>query len=383
MASALWYYQDRDANRVGPVSAEAVIEAARNGMISPASLVWCEGMPEWIPLQSAAAELGLAVPPTLPSPLGTALMEVVPAGFIRRWAALFIDGLVLMVPVTLIVFGVILGARMAGMDAGTQGSAEAASPLLTVVIYAVYFLASALYFAGMESSKHQATLGKIALGIKVSDNEGRRLSFSHALGRWFSTSLSYLTLYIGFLMAAFTERKRALHDMVSGTLVVDRWAYTDSPQLQKRSASGCLLAFVVGVLLVIPMVAILAAISISQYQDYVVRAQVSEGPSLAEGVKTAIGEYYNAKGTYPATNEAAGLPTPAQISGAYVSAVDIGNGNGEIRISYSARPPQKANASIDGAMLEMTPLVQNGSMSWTCHSSSIKQKDCPRVCACQ
>ena len=282
MASALWYYQDIDGNRVGPVSAEAVIEAARNGTISSASLVWCEGMADWIPLQAAAGDLGLTVPsssPMLSSAMGevalarerlllpgegraAAVADVVPAGFIRRWAALFVDGCVLLVPVTLVVFGLALGLGLSGLDRGTRGGAYAQSPLLTLVVYAVYFLGSALYFAGMESSRHQATLGKLALGIKVTDNEGRRLAFGHALGRWFSTSLSYLTFYIGFLMAAFTERKRALHDMVSSTQVVDRWAYTDSPELQKRSPSGCLVAIVVGVLLVIPVAGIIAAIAI-------------------------------------------------------------------------------------------------------------------------
>ena len=71
----------------------------------------------------------------------------------------------------------------------------------------MYFTVSALYFAGMESSRHQATFGKLAL-------------------------------YIGFLMAAFTERKRALHDMVSSTQVVDRWAYTEFPEHQSPEQVG-------------------------------------------------------------------------------------------------------------------------------------------------
>lgn len=282
MSSALWYYHDIDGDRVGPVSAEAVAEAARNGTTSSASLVWCEGMADWVPLQAAAAALGLPVPPSaamqtsaagenavpherllLSGEGGTAAVaDVVPAGFIRRWAALFIDGLVLLVPVTLVVFALALGVGLAAMDGGKNASAYAESPLLTLLVYAVYFLASGLYFAGMESSRQQATLGKLALGIKVTDDEGRPLTFRHALGRWLSTSLSYLTFYVGFLMAAFTERKRALHDMVSRTQVVDRWAYTDSPELQKRSTSGCLVAIVVAVLLVIPLAGIFAAIAI-------------------------------------------------------------------------------------------------------------------------
>src|SRR5207342_3681907 len=112
-----------------------------------------------------------------------------------------------------------------------------------------YYIAAAMYYSLQESSGHQATLGKRALGIKVVDARGQRLTRKHALGRWFAASLSYLTMYVGFLMAAFTERKRALHDMVAGTLVVDRWAYTEFPERQKRELSGCLIAFLIGVLL--------------------------------------------------------------------------------------------------------------------------------------
>ena len=85
--------------------------------------------------------------------------EVVPAGFIRRWAALFIDGFVLVVPVMLILFLAALGMGLANIDPGTPDQASAASVPLTLLIYAVYFTVSALYFAGMESSRHQAMLG--------------------------------------------------------------------------------------------------------------------------------------------------------------------------------------------------------------------------------
>jgi uncharacterized RDD family membrane protein YckC len=77
-----------------------------------------------------------------------------------------------------------------------------------------------LYFALMESSSHQATLGKMALGIRVTDLQGGRLTFGRATARFFGKIVSGLICYIGFIMAAFTERKQALHDMIAGTLVV-------------------------------------------------------------------------------------------------------------------------------------------------------------------
>jgi uncharacterized RDD family membrane protein YckC len=77
-----------------------------------------------------------------------------------------------------------------------------------------------LYYAGMESSANQATLGKMALGMKVTDLEGNRISFLRATGRYFAKIISALILLIGFIMVAFTEKKQGLHDMIASTLVV-------------------------------------------------------------------------------------------------------------------------------------------------------------------
>ena len=80
--------------------------------------------------------------------------------------------------------------------------------------------ASWLYGALMESSPYQATLGKMALGMKVTDLYGNRISFARATGRHFAKYISMITLCIGFIMVGFTERKQGLHDMIAGTLVL-------------------------------------------------------------------------------------------------------------------------------------------------------------------
>ena len=79
-----------------------------------------------------------------------------------------------------------------------------------------------LYFALMESSVNQATLGKMALGIKVTDLDGNRISFGRATGRYFGKIVSGMILYIGFIMAGFTEKKQALHDIMASCLVVNK-----------------------------------------------------------------------------------------------------------------------------------------------------------------
>ena len=77
-----------------------------------------------------------------------------------------------------------------------------------------------LYFALMESSKTQATLGKMALGLKVTDLEGNRISFGRATGRYFGKIISGMIIYIGYILAGLTEKKQALHDIMASCLVV-------------------------------------------------------------------------------------------------------------------------------------------------------------------
>lgn len=119
------------------------------------------------------------------------------AGFWKRFAAILVDGIILG-----IVGGVLVG--IFGQQLG--GSINA--------------LVGWLYFAGMESSDRQATIGKLALGIYVTDLYGDRISFARATLRYFAKFVSAITLMIGFLMASWTERKQALHDIIAQTIVV-------------------------------------------------------------------------------------------------------------------------------------------------------------------
>lgn len=121
------------------------------------------------------------------------------AGFWKRFFAYLIDAILL---------GIIGGILTSQMD-------ETASSSVTTII-------GWLYFAGMESSSRQATLGKSLLGIYVTDVDGNQISFLRATGRYFAKILSAIILLIGFIMAAFTARKQALHDMIASTLVLDR-----------------------------------------------------------------------------------------------------------------------------------------------------------------
>jgi len=132
------------------------------------------------------------------------------SGFWLRVAAALLDGLIV---------GAVTAPFTVGMSDGNRYGATASS--ISLVIWW-------LYEALMESSAKQATLGKMALGIRVTDLDGNRIGFGKATGRHFAKYLSALILGIGYLMAAFTERKQALHDMLAGTLVLRGAAETAS-----------------------------------------------------------------------------------------------------------------------------------------------------------
>jgi uncharacterized RDD family membrane protein YckC len=133
------------------------------------------------------------------------------AGFWRRFAANLIDGI--LVNVIGFIIGLILGGVLIATDHKMEGA-------LTAVTYIISLSISLLYWGISESSQAQAMLGKMALGIKVTDMDGNRLSFGRAIGRYLGKIVSGLILGIGLLMIAFTEKKQGLHDMMAGTLVV-------------------------------------------------------------------------------------------------------------------------------------------------------------------
>lgn len=134
------------------------------------------------------------------------------AGFWLRFAAYIIDYLVLFVPSFII--GFILGITVAA----SGGPRQIANMLGNIL----GFLIGWIYYATMESSQWQATVGKRAVGIKVTDLNGERIPFGKASGRFFGKIISGLILGIGFFMIGFTEKKQGLHDMMAGCLVVKK-----------------------------------------------------------------------------------------------------------------------------------------------------------------
>jgi len=132
-------------------------------------------------------------------------------------------------------------------------------------------------------------------------------------------------------------------------------------------------------MIVVAIIAILAAIALPAYQDYVIRSQVSEGSVLADGAKTAVAEFYSNTGHPPSTNASAGLASPASITGKFVNELDVSGGL--ITTTFSSSSPQRANSSIDQSTLQFSPIfgASVGSTVWTC-KSGIALKWLPTIC---
>lgn len=134
-------------------------------------------------------------------------------------------------------------------------------------------------------------------------------------------------------------------------------------------------------MIVVAIIAILAAIALPAYQDYIIRSQVSEGSVLADGAKTSIAEYFSNKGTYPTDNASAGLAAPGSIQGKYVDTVTVNTGI--ITAHFASTAPQRANTAIDGDTLQFSPVgtATAGSIKWTClTASTVPPKYLPTVC---
>ena len=186
--------------------------------------------------QACGQEVGVTAAPAaagaLPPPIAVSARVPAPlpyAGFWERVAAYLIDGLILGIPfgfvVLFIIMSGVLGITLHRRPMDPHEAAVLLGPmfLLFFLVFLVLVVLQWLYFALMESSARQATVGKSVMSLRVTNYEGQRISFGHATGRFFAKIVSGMVpLAIGYIMAAFTERKQALHDLIAGTLVIKR-----------------------------------------------------------------------------------------------------------------------------------------------------------------
>lgn len=273
-----WYYSDYERSRHGPVGAADMSTLHDGGQLAPETLVWREGLAQWQPWRSLVHEVVAAparadfataradapadaaanpyaaaeprspyAPPQAPVQRAADVYldgHVVYAGFWKRVAAYFIDAVIVG------ILGSMIGVAIGGVMGAAMGlgGASGAGTLVAIQLVAqlVSLLLTACYYGWFYASMQQATPGKMAIGIKVVRSDGQGCGFWRGFGRYFAMILSGLALCIGFLMAAFTERRQALHDMICDTVVVDRWAFTAHDD-QQREELGVVAWVVLGV----------------------------------------------------------------------------------------------------------------------------------------
>ena len=218
-----WYYVYKGES-VGPVTAEELLQLSATGRLGKKSPVCREGEQKWVKAGDAFPLFWRDTPtPAIPAWDGRETAPVAGggyAGFWLRFCAAFIDGLLLA------VLDFVAGAGVGFVVGLTMGASGADLPSIgstaAILAYVAAGIVNWVYYASAESSSARATPGKRAMGLFVTDLNGERVSFGQATGRYLGKILSALFLGIGYLMAGFTEKKQALHDMMAGTLVLRR-----------------------------------------------------------------------------------------------------------------------------------------------------------------
>lgn len=306
----------------------------------------------------------------------TLLPEDVPGiygGFWMRTAALLIDIVIIWV----LVFAILMAVALMHMPASAESSQQFGQTLARMWLV-VAFLLPTLYFALFESSTRQATPGKLALGLRVTNESGGQISFLRALGRNLGRYLSGLIFYVGYMMAGWTARKQALHDVIATTFVVRKNSLESWQEGHAVGAPTSLPAWAIVLMVFVgcffAMVPILAAISIPAYQSYLVKAQVAEAMLVSTDARRAVEQYELSHGMPPADNAAIGMGSPEQIHGRYVASVEVANGD------VVAHFGEHAAQTLQNRSVTFTPVVNGQSIHWTCASENIAVSNLPLAC---
>jgi uncharacterized RDD family membrane protein YckC len=256
-----WHYAE-NGRQIGPVTDGQLLELFQSGKITADTLVWHEGMPDWTTYHQATAGHPLSpepppMPANAPAPgpgevvcaecgrmfpadetvrMGKASVcaackpiflqklsegakintgELNYAGFGIRFGAKILDGLILGIPFAIVYFASIF--PLIAMSKGKEPTATMGLlPLLIQFGFIFVQMAYTIFFLG----KYGATPGKMICKIKVVTSEGDRISYGRATGRFFAELLSGMICYIGYIMVAFDDQKRGLHDHICNTRVI-------------------------------------------------------------------------------------------------------------------------------------------------------------------
>ncbi|MFC3651566.1 RDD family protein [Dyella humi] len=233
----------RNGERHGPYQEEQIRDWLRSGQVSPDDLAWYDGLADWQPLsvlfpqdKPAPAPSPYGPPPLQQQRTNTAHFDY--AGFWQRFGAWVIDLIILMIPSMIVMYTLggleaykhLLGQMQSGADmtAALRDYAQATEGASVASLVITY-----LYYAFFESSKWQATPGKLALRLRVTDVQGQRITLGRAAARnivRLSALIFGLIPVICYLAITWTQRKQGLHDLWAGTYVLNGTAQEQPPQ---------------------------------------------------------------------------------------------------------------------------------------------------------
>jgi uncharacterized RDD family membrane protein YckC len=329
----------------------------------------------------------LYLPPSTPSPLLNVPTLAVPmgrpahmiyAGFWYRFLAWLID-IVILGTVQGILAAVVLMTSAAFVFRGSHFSDP--SLWLFIGAYGVIFLINAilslLYFAWSESSHWQGTLGKLAIGLKVTDADGDRISFLRALSRYFAHIITNMTFGIGYLLNVFTSRQQTLHDLVAGTLVVYKEVtptdLTNNPAVPARGSQKALVLLVWIMSLMFLMTVILVGqslVEMPKYQTSETSFKMYEAERLGSQATVAASDYWENHGRFPLTLEAADFrQTSTQVRRIWIDAE-----SGVIHLELGFSPFRKKT------LLFVPESDKDGDLIWRCRSDDIDPQYLPEHC---
>jgi len=220
-----------------------------------------------------------------------------------------------------------------------------------LIAYGTYF----------ESSEQRATWGKQACGLTVENLSGERLSVGTALFRQVLKLIGHVLSIIGWLIffvpVAFTARKQGLHDMVVSSVVRHE---------PGKGIPSWLVGVIAGVVPLVMVIGILAAIAIPAYQDYVIRAKVAGARMQAAPLRTAVEAAYAQSGKLPLNQSELGSVRAQEGS----ASVAYRNGRIEMGLSSGSRQ----------SMLYLTPVADADRITWTCSADNIRPAQLPADC---
>ncbi|MBK8285136.1 MAG: RDD family protein [Ahniella sp.] len=420
MSNDSFHYSNAARQQIGPVTRAQLQQA----MLGPAwfarAMIWQEGWDTWLPWVEAANRLGLRQPtattgqrmPPIPTdepagtdepspavaeaPLhrGTGNVYAPPtaalygrdeasaaldyASFLTRFAAWFVDRILLIGLAFLSLVIVSLVAPLVGLDKSISDA------IAGMAILAAMLLLPCVYFIYFEQTASGATPGKRLLGIRVANLDGQRISLGASFARTLVAGISSMFYSIGHLVALFTERNQAVHDLLASTVVIHATPRPGFDATGRTRQSGMgrgtgLFALILVGIFAITVIAIIAAITLPAYQDFTRRSHVTQAMNDTADLRARIQLHQEQNNGLCPRNGQPPFDQASAYQGKFHAAVEFGpQYPGEPESCMALITIANTNApSLDQAVVKM---VLSADGQWICSNVSIPERHLPSKC---